>query len=138
MCGNMKLSSGGLSLASMRRRGPGLIFNNSTIDNFPGREKTSPISHKNNNKQGLSMNTSNQRFGKGAAQAALNGGGTKAGLGAIVTLKHYCEVTGDTPYAVHNRRRRGIWQDGVHCQVKANRRLWINVPAVNEWLMGST
>ena len=54
-------------------------------------------------------------------------------LGSVVTLKRYCAETGDTPYAVHNRRRRGVWVDGVHCYLKGGRRLWINVPAANDW-----
>lgn len=58
-------------------------------------------------------------------------------LGDVVTLKRYCEITGDTPYAVHNRRRRGIWVDGIHCHVKSRRRLWINVAAVNLWVKGA-
>ena len=78
------------------------------------------------------MNRTNHNGGVGTATTA------EAALGSIVTLKRYCEITGDTPHAVHNRRRRGIWVDGVHCQVKARRRLWINVVVVNEWLMGAT
>ena len=31
-----------------------------------------------------------------------------------VKLLRYCEITGDTPNAVHARRKKGTWLDGVH------------------------
>jgi hypothetical protein len=52
-----------------------------------------------------------------------------------VKLRKYCELTGDTPMAVHNRRRRGHWIDGVHCRVLSGRRLWINPAEVNLWFL---
>jgi hypothetical protein len=55
----------------------------------------------------------------------------------LVKLKKYCELTGDTPMAVHNRRRRGHWIDGVHCRVLSGRRLWINPAEVNLWFLQS-
>jgi len=56
-------------------------------------------------------------------------------LWELVMLKHYCMVTGDTAHAVHSRRRRGQWIDGVHCHVKSGRRIWINVSAVKKWVI---
>jgi hypothetical protein len=53
----------------------------------------------------------------------------------FMKLKKYCELTGDTPMAVHNRRRRGHWIDGVHCKVLSGRRLWINPAEVNLWFL---
>jgi hypothetical protein len=53
----------------------------------------------------------------------------------FVKLRKYCELTGDTPMAVHNRRRRGYWIDGVHCKVLSGRRLWINPAEVNIWFL---
>ncbi len=53
----------------------------------------------------------------------------------LMKLKKYCELTGDTPMAVHNRRRRGHWIDGVHCRVLSGRRLWINPAEVNLWFL---
>lgn len=52
----------------------------------------------------------------------------------IIKLNRYCELTGDTPDAVHTRRRRGEWIDGRHCHLVSGRRLWINLPEVNAWL----
>jgi len=37
-----------------------------------------------------------------------------------IKLLRYCELTGDTPNAVHARRKKGTWLDGVHCQVRNN------------------
>jgi hypothetical protein len=51
-----------------------------------------------------------------------------------VLLRRYCELTGDTPQAVYDRRRRGQWIDGLHCHVVGARRLWINLPVVQEWV----
>ena len=52
-----------------------------------------------------------------------------------VKLKKYCENSGDTADAVHSRRKRGLWLDGKHCQVK-QRRLWINTEEVAQWITG--
>lgn len=51
-----------------------------------------------------------------------------------VLLRRYCQLTGDTPQAVYDRRRRGQWIDGLHCRVVGARRLWINLPAVQAWV----
>lgn len=50
-----------------------------------------------------------------------------------VKLKKYCELTGDTPAAVHARRRSGKWLDGVQCRI-ADELLWVNVPAAQKWV----
>lgn len=50
-----------------------------------------------------------------------------------VKLPKYCELSGDTPNAVHARRKKGHWVDGVHCQVR-NKNLWINTEAVEQWV----
>lgn len=51
-----------------------------------------------------------------------------------VRLKKYCELSGDTAHAVHHRRSRGVWLDGVHTRVAADRRLWVNVDEVSKWV----
>ncbi len=50
-----------------------------------------------------------------------------------VKLQKYCNISGDTANAVHARRKKGIWLDGVHCQVR-NNNLWINTEAVEKWV----
>lgn len=50
-----------------------------------------------------------------------------------VKLQKYCNLSGDTANAVHARRKKGIWLDGVHCQVR-NKNLWINLEAVEKWV----
>ena len=51
----------------------------------------------------------------------------------LVKLNHYCALTGDTPMSVHNKRRTGKWQDGVHCRVAGDGNLWVNVKAAQQW-----
>lgn len=50
-----------------------------------------------------------------------------------VKITKYCELSGDSRDAVHARRRKGQWLDGVHCQVRKNN-LWINTEAVEQWV----
>ena len=50
-----------------------------------------------------------------------------------ITLKRYCDITGETRNAIHKRRQRGIWLDGIHCQVRG-RRLWINMEEAQKWV----
>jgi hypothetical protein len=54
-----------------------------------------------------------------------------------IMLKRYCEVTGDTSDAVHARRRKRQWVDGVHCVVDPNGNLRVNPEAVNQWVSQS-
>jgi len=51
-----------------------------------------------------------------------------------ITLNKYTEITGDTRDAVHARRQKGVWADGIHCKV-VHRRLWINMSEVEKWLI---
>ncbi|TAK98584.1 MAG: excisionase [Aquabacterium sp.] len=51
-----------------------------------------------------------------------------------ITLAWYCTLTGDTPDAVHARRRKKQWIDGVHCQVDPNGNLRINPKEYNKWV----
>jgi hypothetical protein len=44
-----------------------------------------------------------------------------------IKLAKYCETTGDTSDAVHARRRKRQWIDGVHCQVGPDGNLWVNL-----------
>ena len=51
-----------------------------------------------------------------------------------VRLAYYCERTGDTPDAVHARRRKRQWTDGVQCRVGPDGNLWVNPEEVNRWI----
>jgi hypothetical protein len=64
-------------------------------------------------------------------QQILNG--TNGVLIPVITLRRYCEITGETAQAVHDRRRKGDWVDGKHCYMK-RRRLWIDVSGVATWV----
>ncbi|OEZ60969.1 hypothetical protein DUGA6_26530 [Duganella sp. HH105] len=50
-----------------------------------------------------------------------------------VKLDRYVELSGDTVDAVQARRKAGKWLDGSECKL-ADGRLWINLPAVDEWV----
>lgn len=50
-----------------------------------------------------------------------------------VKLRQWCRLTGDTHHAVHARRKKGIWLEGVHCQVRRHV-LWINTEEVERWI----
>ena len=51
-----------------------------------------------------------------------------------VRLSRYCAATDDTPDAVHARRRRGQWIDGIHCKIGPDGKLWVNPSEVNKWV----
>jgi hypothetical protein len=51
----------------------------------------------------------------------------------VILLRRYCELTGDTAQAVHDRRQDGEWEDGKQCHIK-RRRLWIDLPEVANWV----
>lgn len=54
-----------------------------------------------------------------------------------VKLPLHCAATGDTPDAVHARRRKRVWQDGVHCRVGPDGNLYVNPEAYNRWVEGN-
>jgi hypothetical protein len=51
-----------------------------------------------------------------------------------VKLKKYCELSGDTPSAVRNRRKRGQWLNGVQATLAPDGNLWINLTEVEQWV----
>jgi hypothetical protein len=55
------------------------------------------------------------------------------GADAQNELRRYCDITGETAQAVHDRRRKGEWVDGKHCHMKRGR-LWIDVPGIANWV----
>jgi hypothetical protein len=73
-----------------------------------------------------------ERIEKAAREAAA-----KAAAGSYplewVKLDRYVELSGDTVDAVQSRRKAGKWLDGEQCKV-VDGRLWINLPAVEEWI----
>ncbi len=50
-----------------------------------------------------------------------------------VKLKKYCELSGETPDAVHSKRRKGMWADGVQCRIAGDGNLWVNLDEVDKW-----
>ena len=55
-----------------------------------------------------------------------------------VRLKKYCELSGDTPDAVHARRRKGEWIDDVQCRLAPDRHVWVNLREVEKWIEKQT
>ena len=53
-----------------------------------------------------------------------------------VTLKRYCEMTGETRAAVHTRVASGNWVRGVQYSAPDGGAAWVNLAAVEEWLAG--
>jgi hypothetical protein len=51
-----------------------------------------------------------------------------------VRLQKYCELSGDTSHAVHARRRRGEWLNGVQCRLGRDKKLWVNLHEVEKWI----
>lgn len=76
----------------------------------------------------------------------MAGGQAAAGVVAVsdrtylpvrwVKLMKYCELTGDTPDAVHSKRRKGQFVDGVHCRLAPDGNIWVNLEAVDAWVLG--
>jgi hypothetical protein len=52
---------------------------------------------------------------------------------AWVKLERYTEISGDTVDAVQARRKAGKWLNGKECKL-VDGRLWINLPAVGQWI----
>lgn len=63
-------------------------------------------------------------------------GSAPEGVPALVRLKRYCELTGETADAVHARRKKGQWADGVHCRLGPDHRVWVDVEAAQSWVRG--
>ena len=51
-----------------------------------------------------------------------------------VRLATYCDLSGDTPDAVHARRRKRQWIDGQQCRLGPDGNLWVNPEEVNKWV----
>ena len=54
-----------------------------------------------------------------------------------VRLAKYCADKGDTADAVHARRRKRQWIDGVHCRIGPDGNLWVCPEEVNRWIESS-
>ena len=44
-----------------------------------------------------------------------------------VKLKKYCLDSGDTANAVHAKRKKGVWLDGIQCRIGPDGNIWINL-----------
>jgi hypothetical protein len=54
-----------------------------------------------------------------------------------IRLQRYCELSGDSVDAVHARRRKRQWIDGIHCRLGPDGNLWVNPSEVNKWVESS-
>lgn len=80
-----------------------------------------------------SKNKSRHPAGGDNAQNEQISSDTSGAYIPVITLRRYCEITGETTQAVHDRRRKGEWEDGKHCHIKRGR-LWIDVLEVASWV----
>jgi hypothetical protein len=51
-----------------------------------------------------------------------------------IKLTKHCNETGDTPNAVHARRHKRQWTEGVQCKVGPDGNLYINPEEYNKWV----
>ena len=51
-----------------------------------------------------------------------------------VKLKKYCHESGDTANAVHAKRKKGIWLDGIQCKIGPDGNVWVNLIEVERWV----
>ena len=51
-----------------------------------------------------------------------------------VKLKKYCLDSGDTSNAVHAKRKKGVWLDGIQCKIGPDGNIWINLIEVERWV----
>ena len=51
-----------------------------------------------------------------------------------IKLSKHCEQTGDTSDAVHARRRKHVWTEGVQCRIGPDGNLYINPQEYNKWV----
>ncbi|CAM4388704.1 MAG: hypothetical protein LEGION0403_FIIPPAGN_02629 [Legionella sp.] len=51
-----------------------------------------------------------------------------------VKLKKYCNDSGDTANAVHAKRKKGIWLDGIQCKIGPDGNVWVNLIEVERWV----
>ncbi len=51
-----------------------------------------------------------------------------------VKLKKYCNISGDTANAVHAKRKKGVWLDGIQCKLGPDGNLWVNTEEVERWV----
>lgn len=54
-----------------------------------------------------------------------------------IKLAQHCKITGDTRDAVHTRRKRHIWTDGVQCRLGPDGNLYVNPEEYNKWVEGN-
>ncbi len=52
-----------------------------------------------------------------------------------VTVKRYCELSGETEKAVEGKRSTGHWIKGVHWVLSPDNRVRINLEKVEEWVV---
>jgi len=51
-----------------------------------------------------------------------------------VTLKKYCDMSGETEMTVKKRRQKGVWADGKQCKIGPNGKIWVNPQEVDKWV----
>ena len=52
-----------------------------------------------------------------------------------VTVKRFCELSGETEKAVEGKRQTGHWIKGIHWVLSPDNRVRINLEKVEEWVV---
>ncbi|MXR37253.1 hypothetical protein [Craterilacuibacter sinensis] len=55
-----------------------------------------------------------------------------------VPLSRYCEASGESSECIRSRRRSGIWLEGVEWRRAGDKKIWINLKAVEKWASTSS
>ena len=58
-------------------------------------------------------------------------------IGAVPLIR-YCQITGEQPNAIHQRRYRGVWKVGRELLKPDGSDYWVDLAAVNEWVKKRT
>ena len=54
-----------------------------------------------------------------------------------IPVKRYCQITGESPNTVHQRKFKGVWKEGVHLFHPKGSPMWVSISAVQTWLRNS-
>lgn len=50
-----------------------------------------------------------------------------------IPLKRYCQITGELPNAIYQRKFRKVWLEGVHLTRPNGGDWWVDLAMVNAW-----
>ncbi len=54
-----------------------------------------------------------------------------------VTIKKLAELTGYSPEAIRQKKKKGVWAENLHWRKAPDNRIVFNTKAIDEWLSGT-